>query len=285
MTNLDKNALPTNVIQPKRHWFEINFREIWQYRDLLGLFIRREIVVVYKQTIMGPLWFFIQPLLTTLMFMVVFNGIAGISTNGVPPILFYLGGITAWNYFAESFRLTSATFVTNVGIFGKVYFPRIIMPLAVVISNLVKFGIQMLLFLGVYIYYIITTDTINPNNTLFMFPLYVLLIALLGLSFGLIISSLTTKYRDLKFLIQFAIQLWMYATPVIYPMSKIPEKYHIFIMLNPMSSIIEAFKYSFTSVGNLSYNGLLYSSLFTIVILFLGILIFNKTEQNFMDTV
>ena len=277
--------LPTYTIQPKRHWLDINFKEIWQYRDLLVLFIRREIVVMYKQTILGPLWFFIQPMLTTLMFLLVFNGIAKIPTDGVPPILFYLGGITIWNYFAESFRLTSDTFTKNAAIFGKVYFPRAIMPMAVVISNLVKFGIQFLLFLGVYLYYFFTVDTINPNVILFYFPLFILLIALMGLSFGMVISALTTKYRDLKFLLQFAVQLWMYATPVIYPISQIPDRYRTFIMLNPLTSIVEAFKYSFTGVGYLSHKALIYSAIFTIVMLFLGIVIFNKTEQNFMDTV
>ena len=274
-----------NTIKPKRHWFDIDFREIWNYRDLLWLFVRREIVVVYKQTIMGPLWFFIQPLITTIMFMVVFNGIAGISTDGMPPILFYLAGITIWNYFAESFRSTSDTFVANAGIFGKVYFPRIIMPMAVVMSNLVKFGIQFTLFLVVYFYYFVTTEVINPNITLLLFPFYVVLIAIFGLSFGLVVSSLTTKYRDLKFLIQFAVQLWMYVTPVIYPMSKIPEKYRLLVQINPISSIVEAFKYAFTGVGVFDWNGLIYSTIFAFAMLFFGLLIFNKTEQNFMDTV
>lgn len=274
-----------STIKPKRHWLDIDFKEIWNYRDLLILFVRREIVIVYKQTIMGPLWFFIQPLITTLMFLIVFSGIAGISTDGLPPILFYLAGITIWNYFAESFRLTSDTFVANANIFGKVYFPRIIMPMAVVTSNLVKFGIQLFLFLSVYFYFFFTIDDLRPNTTLLLFPYYVLLIAMFGLSFGLVVSSLTTKYRDLKFLIQFAVQLWMYITPVIYPMSKIPEKYRIVVELNPISSIVEAFKYSFTGVGSFSWNGLIYSSIFAVVMLFLGLLIFNKTEQNFMDTV
>lgn len=274
-----------STIKPKRHWLDIDFKEIWNYRDLLVLFVRREIVVVYKQTIMGPLWFFIQPLITTLMFLIVFSGIAGISTDGLPPILFYLAGITIWNYFAESFRLTSDTFVANANIFGKVYFPRIIMPMAVVTSNLVKFGIQLFLFLAVYLYFFFTIEQLKPNATLFLFPYYVLLIAMFGLSFGLVVSSLTTKYRDLKFLIQFAVQLWMYITPVIYPMSKIPEKYRIVVELNPISSIVEAFKYSFTGIGTFSWNGLIYSTIFALVMLFLGLLIFNKTEQNFMDTV
>ncbi len=274
-----------STIQPKRHWFNINLKEIWNYRDLLWLFVRREIVVVYKQTIMGPLWFFIQPMITTIMFLIVFNGIAGIPTDNVPPILFYLGGITAWNYFAESFRNTSDTFTKNAGIFGKVYFPRVIMPLSIVISNLLKFGIQMILFLGVYFYFLFTNDGIQANSSLFLLPVLIILMAMLGLSFGMVISSLTTKYRDLKFLVQFAVQLWMYATPVIYPISKIPEKYKAFIILNPLTSIIEAFKYSFTSAGTLDYNGLLYSAVFALLMLLMGVLIFNKVEQNFMDTV
>jgi lipopolysaccharide transport system permease protein len=274
-----------SIIKPKRNWFDINFKEIWNYRDLLVLFVRREIVVVYKQTILGPLWFFIQPLITTLLFLIVFSGIAGISTDGLPPVLFYLAGITIWNYFAESFRLTSDTFVANAGIFGKVYFPRIIMPMAIVFSNLVKFGIQLSLFLAVYFYYYFNKGSFSPNITLFLFPFYLLLIALFGFSFGLLVSSLTTKYRDLKFLIQFAVQLWMYITPVIYPMSRIPAKYRLLVEINPISSIVEAFKYSFTGNGSFSWNGLIYSSVFAICLLFFGLLIFNKTEQNFMDTV
>jgi len=274
-----------NEIKPGKSVFDLKLKEIWQYRDLLILFIRREIVVVYKQTILGPLWYIIQPILTTIMFTIVFGRVAGISTDGVPKVLFYLAGITAWNYFSESLRLTSDTFTKNADIFGKVYFPRSIMPIAVVFSNLVKFIIQLVLFLGFYSYFKIIGSDIHGNLTILLLPLYVLITAGLGLGFGLVISALTTKYRDLKFLIQFGVQLWMYATPVIYPISSISEKYQWLVLLNPMTSIVEAFKYAFIGKGLFTIEGLLYSSVFMIVILVAGIVIFNRTEKNFMDTV
>lgn len=275
----------TNEISPRKNLFELKLKEIWHYRDLLVLFIKRDITVTYKQTILGPLWFFIQPLLTTLMFLLVFGKIAGIPTGGVPPILFYMGGITIWNYFSECLRLTSDTFVKNASLFGKVYFPRVITPVSIISSNLVKFGIQLTLFLGVYFYYLFTGANITPNITLLLLPIYILVLAIMALSFGLIISAMTTKYRDLTFLIQFGVQLWMYATPVIYPISTIPEKYRYLIMLNPVSPIVEAFKYSFTGIGTFTINGLLYSSIFAFVLFFVGLAIFNRTEKTFMDTV
>ncbi len=274
-----------STISPRKSLFDLKLNEIWHYRDLLMLFIKRDIVVTYKQTIMGPLWFFIQPLLTTLMFLLVFGKIAGIPTGGVPPILFYMGGITIWNYFSESLRLTANTFVANAGLFGKVYFPRVITPLSVVSSNLVKFGIQLGLFLCVYFYYLFTSTAVQPNITLLLVPVYVLILAFMALSFGLIISAMTTKYRDLTFLIQFGIQLWMYVTPVIYPISQIPVKYQKLIMANPVSPIVEAFKYSFTGIGTFSPSGILYSAIFTIALFFIGLAIFNRTEKTFMDTV
>ena len=274
-----------SVITPRKNLFDLQLKEVWQYRDLLVLFIKRDIVVTYKQTILGPLWFIIQPLLTTFMFFIVFNRIAGISTDTVPPIVFYLAGITVWNYFSESLRLTSDTFYKNASIFGKVYFPRVVMPLSIVLSNLVKFGIQFCLFLSVYLYYFFTAASIHPNFTIILLPFYIIIISVLGLSFGLAISALTTKYRDLTFLIQFGVQLWMYATPVIYPLSKIPAKYRSIIILNPMTSIIEAFKYSFTGAGSLSMGMLIYSSIFAIVIFLVSLAIFNRTEKTFMDTV
>jgi lipopolysaccharide transport system permease protein len=278
-------AMTTSTITPRKHLFDVKVKEVWYYRDLFVLFIKRDITVTYKQTILGPLWFFIQPLLTTLMFLLVFGRIAGIPTDGVPPILFYLGGITIWNYFSESLRLTSDTFVKNAGLFGKIYFPRIVTPLSVVSSNLVKFVIQFLLFLGVYLYYYFTNDTIRPNITLFLLPVYIVILAFMALGFGMIISAMTTKYRDLTFLIQFGIQLWMYATPVIYPITKIPEKYRALIMANPVSSIVEAFKYGFTGSGVFSISAILYSVVFTIVLFFLSLMVFNRVERNFMDTV
>ena len=273
------------AITPRKSLFSLGLKEIWNYRDLLWLFIKRDIVVLYKQTILGPLWFFIQPLLMTGMFLLVFNRIAGISTDGVPPIVFYLAGITIWNYFSQSLSLTSDTFHKNSNIFGKVYFPRVLMPLSIVLSNLVKFGIQLCLFLAVFIYYLITYNGLHPNLTILLIPFLVFVVALLGLSFGLTISALTTKYRDLTFLIQFGVQLWMYATPVIYPLSKIHGKYRTLILLNPMASIVEAFKYSFTGAGQFSVNGIIYSSVFAIIILLIGLAIFNRTEKTFMDTV
>jgi lipopolysaccharide transport system permease protein len=279
------SSMTSSTITPRKHLFDIKLKEIWYYRDLFILFIKRDITVTYKQTILGPLWFFIQPLLTTLMFLLVFGRIAGIPTDGVPPILFYLGGITIWNYFSESLRLTSDTFVKNASLFGKIYFPRIVTPLSVISSNLVKFLIQFLLFLGVYLYYYFTNDTIRPNITLLLLPVYIVILAFMALGFGMIISAMTTKYRDLTFLIQFGIQLWMYATPVIYPITKIPEKYRTLIMANPVSSIVEAFKYGFTGSGVFSTSAILYSVVFTIVLFFLSLMVFNRVEKNFMDTV
>lgn len=274
-----------SVISPRKSLFDLKLDEIWHYRDLFVLFIRRDITVSYKQTVLGPLWFFIQPLLTTLMFLLVFGRIARIPTGGVPPVLFYLGGITVWNYFSECLRLTSDTFVKNAGLFGKVYFPRIITPLSIVSSNLIKFSIHFLLFLAVFLYYFFTDENINPNVTLLLLPVYIVVLATLALGFGLIISAMTTKYRDLTFLIQFGIQLWMYATPVIYPISQIPEKYRWAIMANPVSSIVEAFKYGFTGSGSFSPGGIIYSGAFAIVLLFIGVAVFNRTEKTFMDTV
>ncbi len=274
-----------SLISPRKGLIDLKLKEIWYYRDLFVLFIKRDITVSYKQTVLGPLWFFIQPMLTTLMFLLVFGRIANIPTDGVPPILFYLGGITIWNYFSDCLRLTSSTFVSNAGLFGKVYFPRIITPLSIVSSNLVKFSIQFTLFLGVFLYYYFTNAQINPNFTLLLLPFYILILAIMALGFGLIISAMTTKYRDLTFLIQFGIQLWMYITPVIYPISQIPEKYRWVIMANPVSSIVEAFKYGFTGSGNFYISGILYSALFAVVLFFISVAIFNRTEKTFMDTV
>lgn len=274
-----------NKITPQKNLFDFKLDEVWRYRDLLVLFIKRDITVTYKQTILGPAWFFIQPLLTTLMFLVVFGKIAGIPTGNVPPALFYMGGITIWNYFAECLRLTSDTFVKNAGVFGKVYFPRIITPLSIVCSNLVKFGIQLSLFLIVYLFYLITGNTVHPNITLFLLPFYIIILAFMALGFGLIISAVTTKYRDFTFLIQFGVQLWMYATPIIYPISQMPEKYRWIIFANPVSAIVEAFKYGFTGSGSFYFNGIIYSTIFSFALLLAGIAIFNRTEKTFMDTV
>lgn len=280
-----KNEQWDLVIRPRRSIFQIDIKAIWEYRDLLAMFVKRDIVVVYKQTILGPLWFFIQPIMTTLIYIIVFGRIAQISTDGVPMILFYLSGIIMWNYFSECFNITAKTFTENAGIFGKVYFPRLIMPLSKVISGLIKFGIQFGLFLIVYFYFLFHTESIHPNISLLLVPYLIVLMALLGLGFGIIFTSLTTKYRDLNFLISFGVQLLMYATPVIYPVSAIPEKYKLYILANPMTPIIEAFKHAFLGTGYLNTGSLLYATAFTTVILLMGVIIFNKTEQNFIDTV
>ena len=273
-------------IRPQSSLLDLKLRETWAYRDLLGMFIRRDIVTIYKQTILGPLWYLIQPLLTTLVFTIVFSRVAKISTDGLPPVLFYLAGVTAWNFFAESFRNTADTFKKNENIFGKVYFPRVVMPLSIVISGLLKFGIQFVLFVGFIIYYVLRGSDIQPVwELIWLLPLLLVIMGFLGLGFGMIISSMTTKYRDLIFLIQFGIQLLMYATPVIYPLSAIPERYQWLIKANPVSSIVETFRYVMLGTGTFEWNGLLYSTTFMVVLMFLALIIFNKTEKNFMDTV
>ncbi|RMF30982.1 MAG: ABC transporter permease [Bacteroidetes bacterium] len=273
------------IITPKKPAFEINFREVWRYRDLLLLFVKRDFAQVYKQTILGPLWFLIQPLFTTLIFTVIFGNLAGISTDGIPPMLFYLAGITNWNYFAECLNKTSTTFRDNQQIFGKVYFARLVMPLSIVLFNLIKYGIQFGLFLLIYLYFALKGAPVQPNEYILLFPLLVFMLAGLGLGFGLIITSMTTKYRDLMFLVQFGVQLFMYATPVIYPLSEVPEQYQVLAALNPLTSIMETFKYGFLGEGTFSWAYLGYSFVFMWVVLLFGIAVFNKTEKTFMDTV
>ena len=273
------------VIRPKRHLLDVKLREIWDYRDLLVMLVKRDVVTVYKQTILGPIWFFVQPILTMLVFIVVFGKIAKIGTDGIPQPLFYLAGIVMWNYFAESFNKTSMTFSANASIFGKVYFPRLIVPLALVSSGLIKFIIQFSLFLAVYLYFFLTRDDIRPNLWLLSTVYCLFLMAGLGLGFGIIFSSLTTKYRDLVFLIQFGVQLAMYATPIIYPMSAVSGRLRDILWWNPIAHLIETVKHGFLGAGEVSTAGLAYATLFTVVLLFLGIVIFNRTEQTFMDTV
>lgn len=275
----------TRIIEPRNSLFHLNLQEIWQYRDLLLLLVRRDFVSLYKQTILGPLWFLIQPLLQTLIFTVVFGNIAKISTDGLPGILFYMAGVTCWNYFAETLNKTSETFTANAQIFGKVYFPRVIVPLSIVISNLLKFGVQMVMFLVVWFYYLAANDVVRPNYYICLLPLLITLMAGIGLGLGMIISSLTTKYRDLRFLIQFGVQLAMYATPVIYPVSTIPPKYAGFVASNPITPIIESFRYGWLGQGQFDWGGLAYSSAFCTIILLLGVLIFTRVERTFMDTV
>ena len=272
-------------ITPKKSLFDLNINQIWKFRDLLFLFVWRDFVSVYKQTILGPLWFFIQPILTSITFTIIFGNFAQISTDGMPKIIFYMAGITMWNYFADCLNKTSTTFVANQGLFGKVYFPRLIVPLSVMVTNLLKFGIQILLFMGFWTYFYLTTDVLEPNWYILSFPLLVLIMAALGLGFGMVISALTTKYRDLTFLIGFGVQLLMYGSPVIYPMSTVPEKYQWIIKLNPMTSIIDTFKHAFMGTGSFDGYNLLYSGVFAICILMLGLMVFNKVEKSFIDTV
>ncbi len=276
----------TEVITPKKGVFEINFKEIWQYRDLVMLFVRRDFVSTYKQTILGPIWFFIQPLFTSLIFIIIFTRIARLSTDGLPPLLFYLSGITIWNYFSDCLSKTSNVFVANANIFGKVYFPRLSNPLAIIISNLIKFGIQLLLLIVILVYYIYNEQinfTLRPEIALL--PYLILLMALLGLGLGIIFSSLTTKYRDLTFLLQFGIQLLMYATPVIYPLSSASGKLKTILSLNPLTPIVESFRRIILGQEILDYTSIVYCSIFTFLTLFVGIVVFNQVEKSFMDTV
>ena len=289
---VSENENWTTVIKPRTGLFEVNLKEIWDYRDLLTLFVKRTITVQYKQTILGPLWWIIQPALTVIMYMVVFGGIAGIPTDGVPQPLFYLGGVCMWQYFADCLTKTSNTFVSNAGIFGKVYFPRLIMPLSSVISNLVRFGIQLGLFIIVYAYYAIIGQAPSPNWYLLLAPLLVVMMAGLALGFGIIISSMTTKYRDLQILFSFVVQLWMYATPIVYPLSRVvgKQKWGIDVAtvmcLNPVTPVIETFKHGALGAGQfVGWGWLAYSFIFMIALLCLGILIFNKVQKSFMDTV
>ncbi len=284
---MDKSTEYKIVITPKRGLFDLQLADLWNYRDLLFLFVKRDFKTFYKQTILGPLWFFIQPLITTLVFTVIFNRVAKIPTDEIPPNLFYMSGIIAWNYFSSCLMLTSSTFTSNAAIFGKVYFPRIIVPLSNVISALTKFLVQLIMFLGFYFYYIATgNDQIAPKfETLIFIPLMILQMALLGQGLGMIISSMTTKYRDLSYLVSFGTQLLMYASPIVYPLSVVPEKYKILIIANPMTPIIEGFRQAFIGQGSFQISMFFVSLSITIAIFLVGILIFNKVEKSFIDTV
>jgi lipopolysaccharide transport system permease protein len=275
----------TLVIKPRKKLLDIDIKGLWRYRDLWRMYIQRDLVTLYKQTILGPLWFLIQPVFTTVMYMFVFGGLAGISTDGAPQPLFYLSGIMLWNYFNECFNGASNTFTANAGIFGKVYFPRLVVPLASLTSNLLKMLIQLVLFIIVYIGYAISGFQVQLNITLLLFPFYVLLLAFHAMSWGLIISSLTSKYRDLKYLVSFGIQLFMYATPIIYPLSAAGDKYRWALELNPLTPIFEAFKYGCLGCGSFSVGGLVYSTVFMLVTMFISVIVFNRVERNFMDTV
>lgn len=276
------------VIEPRSSLWRLNLREVWQYRDLCMLLVRRSLVTQYKQTLLGVLWFVIQPLLTMVMYMVVFGGIAGISTDGLPQPLFYLAGISLWNYFADSLTKNSNTFVDNAALFGKVYFPRILMPLSICISHLFRLAIQLGLFLVVYLLYRFwwNPGTIHTNPYVLLLPLLVMMLAGLSLAFSMLFSSMTTKYRDMQVLLAFVVNLWLYATPVIYPLSSIHNsRLHTLMMLNPVSSIVEAFRYGMLGVGELNWGGLAYSLGMTVVLLFVALIVFNKVQRDFMDHV
>ena len=277
----------TTEIKPHRKLLDIDLKGIWWYRDLYYMYIRRDIVTQYKQTILGPLWYIIQPLFTTIMYMFVFGGLAGISTDGAPQPLFYMAGIVLWGYFNECFNVSSDVFGANANVFGKVYFPRLVVPLSGITSGLLKMLIQLCIFIVIYVYYVFTlpAGTLHINASILLFPVLIFMIAMHGMSWGLIISSMITKYRDMKFFVQFAIQLFMYATPVIYPLSVAPEKYRDIIAINPLTPIFEAFKYGCLGCGSLDWSGLLYSAIFMCITLFFAVVIFSRTERNFMDTV
>lgn len=267
---------------------DLKLKDVWHYRDLLVLLVRRDFVSFYKQTILGPLWFFIQPLFTTIIYTFVFGSLANISTDGLPQPLFYLAGITAWNYFADCLTKTSSVFTANAGLFGKVYFPRLIVPLSIVVSNLIRFGVQMALFILMMVIYWAKGASFHPNAYLLLFPFLLVLMAMLGLGLGMVISAMTTKYRDLTFLITFGIQLMMYMTTVIYPLSTVKQKYPHYQWLveyNPMTSIIEAFRYGFLGQGTFTMLSLAITTIITIVVMLLGIIVFNRVERNFIDTV
>lgn len=281
---MDKNW--TLVIKPHEKLWHVDFKEIWRYRDLVTLFVKRNIIVQYKQTILGPLWYIIQPVLTVIMNMVVFGGIAKMSTDGIPQPLFYMAGNVCWFYFSDCLNQTSSTFTANQGMFGKVYFPRMVVPISTVMSNLLRFGVQLSLFVTIYLYFFFRGADITPHLHLLLLPILVLMIAGLGLGFGILVSSMTTKYRDLSVLFGFIVSLWMYATPIVYPLSMVTgEKLRTLIMLNPMTSIIEGFKYATLGQGNFSWLALGYSFTFMCIMLVFGIVVFNKVQRSFMDTV
>jgi lipopolysaccharide transport system permease protein len=273
-----------SVIESRHSLFDINLKEIWHYRDLLVLFVRRDFVTVYKQTILGPLWFFIQPLLTTITFTIIFGNVAQLSTDGAPKIIFYMAGITLWNYFSTCLTTVSGVFNANASIFGKVYFPRLIMPLTIVISNLMKFAVQFLLFICFVVYFTLQNQ-IQPNSWILLTPFIIILMALISMGIGLILSSMTTKYKDLNQLIGFGVQLFMYATPVIYPSSSVPQDYQWVVELNPLVGLFDYMRYAYLGVGEFTISDLVYPSIFSIVILAVGVLVFNKTQKTFMDTV
>lgn len=275
----------TTIIKPKTGWFDINLKELFQYKDLIAMFIKRDFKTMYKQTILGPLWIIINPLLTTIMYTIVFGNIANIPTDGMPQIVFYMLGTTVWTYFSTCLTMTAYTFTANAGIFGKVYFPRLVTPISIVISRVINFAIQFILFICFATYYYIKGAPIHPNIYILITPFLLIQLACLSLGFGVIISSLTTKYRDLSVLVGFGVQLWMYATPVVYPASQIGGKLKTLMMLNPASPIVESFRYAFLGCGSIPWNFLGISVIITLVVLFIGVVLFSRVEKTFMDTV
>jgi len=283
---VDKNPSSWDmIIKPKTGWFDIDLKELWRYRDLIGMFVKRDFVTFYKQTILGPLWYIIQPLMTTVVFTVIFGNFAKISTDGLPPFLFYLAGNVVWGYFSNTLKQTSDTFNVNASIFGKVYFPRLTVPAAVSLVNFAQFFIQLVLFLGFYFYFMAKGTPIIPSWWIMAVPLLLLQMAILTFGIGILLSSLTTKYKDLRFAMGFVIQLWMYATPIVYPLSQVPERYQSLYVLNPMVSIVESFRYAFLGSGAIRMDHILISWLVTIVCLAVGIVLFSRIEKTFMDTV
>jgi len=283
-TETDSQNHWDSVIRSQTSLFDLRLSELWDYRDLLVLFVRRDFVTVYKQTILGPLWFFIQPLLTTITFTIIFGNIAQLSTDGAPKVVFYMAGITLWNYFSTCLTSVSGVFNANAGIFGKVYFPRLIMPLTIVISNLMKFGVQFLLFISFVIYFA-TQGQIQPNIWIALTPFIIVLMALISMGIGLILSAMTTKYKDLNQLISFGVQLFMYATPVIYPSSSVPAGYEWVIQWNPLVGLFDYMRFAYLGIGQFSATALIYPTVFALTILTLGVLVFNKVQKTFMDTV
>ncbi|MBQ9135762.1 MAG: ABC transporter permease [Lachnospiraceae bacterium] len=275
----------TTVLKPKNKWLDIDLKELFAYKDLIFLFVKRNYVTKYKQTILGPLWLIISPLLTTLMFVVVFGNIAGLSTDGTPQLAFYMAGNAIWAYFASCVNQTSNTFVTNAGVFGKVYFPRMVVPIATVLTGLLDFLVQFVLFLAILLFYVFTGNAIQISIWVLLTPVLVLQLALLGMGVGIIVSSLTTKYRDLTILVTFGVQLWMYASPVVYSISQIPERYQFIYLLNPVAPVITMFRYAFLGSGYLPLVSWGISWITTLVVVAIGIILFSKIEKTFMDTV
>jgi lipopolysaccharide transport system permease protein len=273
------------IITPRKKWWDLQLRDVWHYRDLIGMFVKRDFVSRYKQTILGPLWFIIQPLLTSLVFTVIFGNIAKLPTDGLPQMLFYMSGNILWSYFSTCLTSTSTTFTSNAHLFGKVYFPRLVMPISIVISNLITFAIQFAFFLAYLAFFALRGSSVGLTSWAFALPLLLVLMAGLGLGFGIIISSMTTKYRDLQYLVSFGVGLWMYATPVIYPVSSIPEKWRWVANVNPVTPIIETFRAGFLGAGDASWLRLAYSAGFMLVVLFVGAIVFNRVEKTFIDTV